>query len=467
MKICRCAAYEVGSGTEIQLCAYCSTLAASVTRTTGSGLVFGSQTSRPSWSKIYTGFAESLSRRSSCKRASVACVITSWDHSRVLAIGYNGNYKNGPNICDSDEPGNCGCFPPNSLVVTRQGKKKIQHVEVGDEVLTHRGRYRKVTDTLYRSSKEREFTKIKTKHRSHEFTSTSDHPVYVERAGGFEWVKAGQVVAGDILLMETKKCRDCDLRVHPYKMTCRACFRKSSKGKEFLKRASKRMRDNNPMKSLYSKKKLKRNLQVESLIKRQRKGQENLKSNLLSHAKELNSENVRAVVVDHIGYRPDIILIDWEERKVTAYEYERRRSGIKPNKYDDDEQFDDVFWHVVDESPVEEQDLVDGFLRVEVLSVRNILRKSSIHNLEVEEDESYVCQNIVVHNCIHAEENAIIKLNFNESCRKRLYTTLSPCVMCSKKIINAEIDLVVYTQQYRDMSGIELLTNNGVQVMCL
>jgi len=51
-----------------------------------------------------------LSDRSTCKRASVGCVITSWDYNRVLSIGYNGNYKGGPNVCDSDEVGGCGCL---------------------------------------------------------------------------------------------------------------------------------------------------------------------------------------------------------------------------------------------------------------------------------------------------------------------------------------------------------------------
>lgn len=65
---------------------------------------------RPYWDEIYVEFAKKLSLRSTCKRLSVGCVITSFDHNRVLAIGYNGNYKGGQNCCDSDEPGKCGCL---------------------------------------------------------------------------------------------------------------------------------------------------------------------------------------------------------------------------------------------------------------------------------------------------------------------------------------------------------------------
>ena len=65
---------------------------------------------RLSWDDLYIGFARMLSGRSTCKRAKVGCVITSWDYNEVLSIGYNGNYKGGPNTCDNDEVGACGCL---------------------------------------------------------------------------------------------------------------------------------------------------------------------------------------------------------------------------------------------------------------------------------------------------------------------------------------------------------------------
>ncbi len=64
---------------------------------------------RPSWQDVYLAFAWNLSRRSTCARLNVGTVVVSDDMNRVLAIGYNGNYAGGPNRCDADEPGNCGC----------------------------------------------------------------------------------------------------------------------------------------------------------------------------------------------------------------------------------------------------------------------------------------------------------------------------------------------------------------------
>ncbi len=65
---------------------------------------------------------------------------------------------------------------------------------------------------------------------------------------------------------------------------------------------------------------------------------------------------------------------------------------------------------------------------------------------------------------IHAEVNALIKLDFNSPKRKKMYVSLSPCRMCAKAIVNARIDEVVYIDEYRDLSGVELLKNAGIKV---
>jgi dCMP deaminase len=65
---------------------------------------------------------------------------------------------------------------------------------------------------------------------------------------------------------------------------------------------------------------------------------------------------------------------------------------------------------------------------------------------------------------LHAEVNALIKLDFNNPKRKKMYVSLNPCRMCAKAIINAKIDEVIYIEKYRDESGIDLLTNAGIRV---
>jgi len=76
---------------------------------------------RVPWPVIWLDLAESIAvGRSSCQRAQVGCVITPADSTRVLAIGYNGTYRGGPNEClgDPSVPGGCECIhaEDNALV---------------------------------------------------------------------------------------------------------------------------------------------------------------------------------------------------------------------------------------------------------------------------------------------------------------------------------------------------------------
>ena len=65
--------------------------------------------------------------------------------------------------------------------------------------------------------------------------------------------------------------------------------------------------------------------------------------------------------------------------------------------------------------------------------------------------------------CIHAEENALIKAPYDKG-PLTMYTTHSPCIQCAKRILNSRITKVFYTTAYRDLSGIHLLSSQGVHV---
>ena len=70
---------------------------------------------------------------------------------------------------------------------------------------------------------------------------------------------------------------------------------------------------------------------------------------------------------------------------------------------------------------------------------------------------------------LHAEANAITKVarSNNSSEGATLYVTASPCMECSKLIIQAGIKRVVYGEEYRIMDGIELLKKAGIEVVYL
>ena len=66
---------------------------------------------------------------------------------------------------------------------------------------------------------------------------------------------------------------------------------------------------------------------------------------------------------------------------------------------------------------------------------------------------------------LHAEANAITKVarSNNSSDGATLYITASPCVECSKLIIQAGIRRVVYHELYRITDGVDLLRRANVE----
>ncbi|CAL2082094.1 dCMP deaminase family protein [Tenacibaculum sp. 190524A05c] len=70
---------------------------------------------------------------------------------------------------------------------------------------------------------------------------------------------------------------------------------------------------------------------------------------------------------------------------------------------------------------------------------------------------------------LHAEANAILKVaGSTQSCKgATLYITLSPCKDCSKLIHQSGITRVVYSDEYKDKSGLEFLEKAGVELIYL
>lgn len=78
------------------------------------------------------------------------------------------------------------------------------------------------------------------------------------------------------------------------------------------------------------------------------------------------------------------------------------------------------------------------------------------------EDENGVTKPYV----LHAEANAITKVakSNNSSEGATLYITASPCMECSKLIIQSGIQRVVYRDRYRLDDGLKLLERAGIKV---
>ncbi|RLD57821.1 MAG: CMP deaminase [Bacteroidetes bacterium] len=68
---------------------------------------------------------------------------------------------------------------------------------------------------------------------------------------------------------------------------------------------------------------------------------------------------------------------------------------------------------------------------------------------------------------LHAEANAITKVakSNNSSEGATLYVTTSPCIECSKLIIQAGIKRVVFCDKYRITEGLDLLKRANIEIV--
>ena len=67
---------------------------------------------------------------------------------------------------------------------------------------------------------------------------------------------------------------------------------------------------------------------------------------------------------------------------------------------------------------------------------------------------------------LHAEQNAIIQAAYHgiEIRGATLYCTNHPCVICSKMLMNAGIDRIIYEQGYGDDLAAMMLAESGIEV---
>jgi len=67
---------------------------------------------------------------------------------------------------------------------------------------------------------------------------------------------------------------------------------------------------------------------------------------------------------------------------------------------------------------------------------------------------------------LHAEQNAIIQAAYHgvEIRGATLYCTNHPCIICSKMLMNAGIERIVYAEGYADVLAKDMLKESGIDV---
>ncbi len=418
---------------------------------------------RPSLESLIMDFAMSLTRRATCKRAQFSCVVTSEDMTQIYGFGYNGTAKGfNHDDCKVDQPGNCGCFVAGSLVTTEDGPREIQRLQVGDRVLSHENRYRRVTKTFrhtYRGNLVELFLDTQTStNLVRRKTATAEHPFLVRRDNRIDWLEAKHVLPGDYLAVRAIDCPGCGKRIPHYRRFCERCFRESAQTAALRHKHSLRMKRTNPMRGIHHYDPSRAAITQAHMHKDTTAA---VYRQLLLVEAEYEAKGYRCVIVDHC-VRPDIVAI--RNNQVVGIEYDRK---LWPNKgkYDAHpdvrRQYDDVFWHGLHDATYATYN--DAFVWSRVSMIGNKFVEQPVFNLEVAEDNSYVAQNAAVHNCVHAEINALIKVRVNDP-RKVFFVTGQPCVTCAKAIVNSGATKVYYRSAYRSDEGLEVFKKAGVEV---
>lgn len=88
------------------------------------------------------------------------------------------------------------CVTAGTLIFTSEGYKPIEEIKVGDMVLTHNNRFRKVLRTMSRTSDH--INKITATGISDLFI-TDEHPLYILREGKEQWIKVKDLKDKDLL----------------------------------------------------------------------------------------------------------------------------------------------------------------------------------------------------------------------------------------------------------------------------
>lgn len=87
---------------------------------------------RPPWPETWMQVAFIMAQRSYDPRLQVGAIIVSADNTQMLSVGYNGNYKGGPHVHESKEPGKSGFIHAevNALVKCDFNFAKKKHMYV-------------------------------------------------------------------------------------------------------------------------------------------------------------------------------------------------------------------------------------------------------------------------------------------------------------------------------------------------
>lgn len=302
-----------------------------------------------------------------------------------------------------------GCFLGGTTILMSNGeKKKIKNVSVGDEVITHTGEVKKVTEVFERPYCG-DFYKLNYGRKGRldqTITATEEHPFLIERDGKRQWLEIKNVKENDFVFVVSKKCECCGASIPYYHKLCKNC---------------------NPMDKAEVREKLsearggfrKSRSEISSGIK-------HLEKDIIPFCEEKQKDGWKivpigaGVIPDAVGFKDGkIVLFEVESSKYGLLEFKKAKyEGALISNYVDGVEWVDVSKKRVEQGRSEyEYDAETGLCKVRVLSLEKnnsvynnpkslndgLSSFISVYNIEVEDNHSYIANRVAVHNCMQAQ----------------------------------------------------------------
>jgi len=87
------------------------------------------------------------------------------------------------------------CLKPTTLILTKEGWEEISSLKVGDKVITHLNRERKILQVFERNDNELLDITV----NGEIVTITKNHPVLTIRENIKDWIPAGELTTDDLI----------------------------------------------------------------------------------------------------------------------------------------------------------------------------------------------------------------------------------------------------------------------------
>jgi len=110
-------------------------------------------------------------------------------------VSLNAKFKWKDQVFDAP-PAHPNCFLKNTKITTKNGKKNIQDIKIGDNVLTHKNRYKKVYNTIQSETDEYYEVEIGSGINKIKLKVTGEHPVLTQRG----WVEIKNLTLNDYMV---------------------------------------------------------------------------------------------------------------------------------------------------------------------------------------------------------------------------------------------------------------------------